>query len=109
MVHHGVEAAEVSEHKIEPAVREDTLHEADEVGGEIDAAVAQVPLDGTEGFPGHFLRRQDAEEGVDAVEHARIDKVRGNGGDFHGALLPAQLYPQALAPANGGPLGSGVQ
>jgi hypothetical protein len=49
VIHDGVEAAEVSEHEVEPAVREDTLHQADEVGGEVDAAVAQVPFDGTEG------------------------------------------------------------
>ena len=91
MIHHGVEAADVSEHEVEEAVREDALHEADKVLGEVDAAVAQVELYGTEGLAGHFLRRQDAEEGVDTVEHARVDEVRGDGGHFHRALLAVQF------------------
>ena len=109
MVHDGVEAADVSEHEVEEVVGEDTLHEADEVLAEGDSLVAAVALDGLEDLSAHYLGLLNLEEGVDAVKHARVDEVRGNGGYLDGALGAVELYAEALAPANGGPLGSGIQ
>lgn len=48
MIHHSVQAAEVSERPVEQAVGEDALHEADKVRAERNAAVAHVVLDGPE-------------------------------------------------------------
>ena len=109
VIHYGVQAAEVSERPVEQAVGEDALHEADKVRAERNAAVAHVVLDGPDGFAGHGLRLLDLEEGVDAVEHAGIDEVRGDGGYPHGALLAGQLDAQAFAPADGRPLGRRVE
>lgn len=109
MVHDGVQAADVSEDDGEKRMRGDSLHEADEVLGERDALEAAVMLYGADGFPGDGLRLQHLEDGTDAVEHACIDEIRGDGGDLDGALLPFQLNVQAFAPAYGAPLGGGVQ
>ena len=109
MIHYGIQPAHVSEEPVEQAVREDALHQADKVRTEGDAAVTQVVLDGPDGLAGHHFRILNLEEGVDAVEHARVDEIRGDGGHLHGTLLAGQFDAQAFTPADGRPLGRRVQ
>ena len=109
MVHDGVQAADVAEDEVEEALREDALHQADEMLGEGNALVPFIDLDGAQRLAGHDLRLLDLEEGADAVEHAGVDEIRGDGRELHGALLACQLDADGLGPADGRPLGRGVE
>ena len=109
MVHYGVEAADVAEDEVEDALRNQALHQADKVLGEGNALVPFVDLDGAECLAGHDFGILNLEEGVDAVEHAGIDEIRGDGRELHGALLAGQLDADGLGPTDGRPLGRGVE
>ena len=76
----------MSEDEVEQPVREDSLHQADEVRAERDALVAGVMLYGAQGLGGDFFRLADAEEGLDAIEHSRVYKIRRDGGNLYAAV-----------------------
>ena len=46
MIHNRINAAQVSKEEVEPAVRENALHQANEMRRKIDAPVTQIEFDG---------------------------------------------------------------
>ena len=96
-----IHAKNCAKDKVKEANWQNCLPKTDEMEPEWDATEDGVALDGTDNLLGSRLWLLDRKEwGFHSIEHARVDKIRRNGGDMNIGFHFLQFDTHGVAPTD---------